>query len=91
MSKTIEEIKNEYANEISPHGWFVMTMRQARITDEQVNEVAKRYAKAQTQELIEQNTELARMLLKCQVLCETLKVNVVAKEIEELLTKYQKP
>ena len=39
MSKTIEEIKNEYANEISPHGWFVMTMRQARITDEQVNEV----------------------------------------------------
>lgn len=56
---TLEEIKDEYANEISPHGWFVMTMRQARITDAQVNEVAKRYAQSQTQELQEQNAELA--------------------------------
>ena len=62
MSKTIEEIKDEYAHETSAHGWFDMTMRQGPIRNAQVDEVAERYAQSQTQELQEQNAELVEML-----------------------------
>jgi len=84
---TLKEIKMQYAKERSRNGWPLI-MLQDTFKSKQMDEVAERYAQSQTRNLIEQNTELAQMLLKCQVLCETLKVNVVAKEIEELLTKY---
>lgn len=67
MSKTIEEIKNEYANEISPHRWFVMTMRKARITDEQVNEVLNATPKSKHRNLLSRIQSLLECFLnvKC--------------------------
>ena len=72
MSKTIEEIKDEYAHETSAHGWFDMTMRQGPIRNAQVDEVAERYAQSQTKELQEQNADLVDSLSKLVLLLEEI-------------------
>lgn len=75
MSKTIEEIKDEVAQElgyksnsvfsaheqllINPHGCNY------KVLSSSFDEVAERYAQSQTQELIEQNRELVEMYKEC--------------------------
>lgn len=95
MSKTIEEIKEQYAKDFERASFEDMLWSYAEsenginnfimITDE----VAERYAQSQTQELQEQNAELVEMLR--HVVYEYKqgeKSYSTIREINELLTKH---
>ncbi len=60
MSKTIEEIKEQYAKELGYSKW--VNIGYDANSEKRNNEVAKRYAQSQTQELQEQDAELVEML-----------------------------
>lgn len=53
--KSIEEIKEEYAKEISGLSWEVMIMRQGKTTNGNLREVAQRHA----QQYVDANKELS--------------------------------
>lgn len=69
MSKTIEEIKTQWAKDHSYENYFEFLDLTRKcdtdhvfIMDGAVTKIAKRYAKSQTQELQDQNAELLRTL-----------------------------
>ena len=93
MSKTIEEIKDECAKDFgfNNYGDVEDWNSECMIIDE----VAERYAKSQTQELIEQNRELVELVQRCWAVIHaynnfnaTGTGNEILKAIQEMLTKY---
>jgi len=69
MSKTIEEIETQWAKDHSYENYFEFLNLTRKcdtdhvfIMDGAVTQIAKRYAKSQTQELIEQNREIIAMI-----------------------------
>ena len=89
MSKTIEEIKDQVAKETGFHCWS--EHKDTGIYDSDVNLIAERYAQSQTQELIEQNAELVEMLKQTVRSLDGNGFPRLRGQIEEVLTKYQKP
>lgn len=97
MSKTIEEIKEEFAKGEGYESYLDLAFSgnyYAKHSDSEdtINELMVRYAQSQTQELKEQNAELVGLLKKCKELMEnsifTPHKNT-ASVITQLLTKYQ--
>lgn len=89
MSKTIEEIKNEWAQKLNNgHGNCCKNWKEYvsnnDIDEEDITEIAERYAQSQTQELQERNAELVRMLEDVKGYLGSDKRN----EVDTLLTKY---
>lgn len=100
MSKTIEEIKEEVSREfLHPYRTWLENSRFSNDDNISVledsgaiDEVVKRYAQSQTQELKEQNAELVEMLETVRnVFMFKYKKSTAYKEVNKLLTKYQKP
>lgn len=84
--KSIEQIKDEYAKEISYMDWFTMTMRQMRITNNQVNEVARRYAQ-QYKDLNDEMLEMLERVKKWWHSEDIMNDHLPIEEIEQLIAK----
>lgn len=98
MSKTIEEIKDEYAINLAGYNtWDELINDEPSYRVEiHTDQVAERYAKSKTQELIEQNRELVSVMEEVQIELLNLENPAIPDtqlciKITELLTKYQKP
>ena len=96
MSKTIEEIKEQVAKEYTSgkSGWHGNYLSE-RIKLVLMNEVAKRFAQSQTQELIKQNMELVDLVERCRDVIyayndyrPTATGNEILQAIQDRLTKY---
>lgn len=92
--KSIEGIKDEVAIE---YGWksWKSCYGDDGITNTMIDEVAKRYAQSQTQEIIEQNRELVEMLERAKLEFEQFRDafgqgSLLINEIEKLILKHDK-
>lgn len=90
MSKKIEEIKEQVANDNGWQTWDNATPPwvEPKEVERLMNEVAERYAKSQTQELQEQNAELVEMLKQTVRALDGNGFPRLRSQIEELLAKY---
>lgn len=88
MSKTIEEIKEERAQECLARNWSQLLV--AGLTNTDVDYIAQRYAQSQTQELQEQNAELVMTLETiASLITNQTSMSTVKASLLQILTKHK--